>query len=186
MYYVKAGKKLKQDMLILAGDIQPTTEFSTYKFCNIILDILEGFNGKEIIAMGGIGLVTKPRKPRIFVTGNNPEIISKYKKLGNIKQDIYGAVGPIIGVTGLLVGLAEIYEADAVALLAETLGMPSFLGLEGASAMLKLLSKRFGFKFNSKALFAEIEKAEQDLLDIVKGEETKQEKPIKGDINYIG
>ena len=52
IYYAKKNGK---NLLFLAGDIQPIDEVSCYEFSDKILDILEGFKGKEIRSLGGVG-----------------------------------------------------------------------------------------------------------------------------------
>ena len=47
--YYKQYKGKKNDLLLLAGDIQPLDEQSCYAFCDKVLDIFQEFDGKEII-----------------------------------------------------------------------------------------------------------------------------------------
>jgi len=136
-------KKIKnQDFLFLAGDIQPITENGTYNFCKEILNLLEKLKIKEIITLGGIGLQKIPKKPRVFLTGTNKKIISKYKSK-ELNPKIYGTVGPIIGVAGLLLGLAQERKIPAISLLAETFGHPAYIGVKGARELINILNKKF-------------------------------------------
>ena len=161
IYYKKMPKN---DLLFLSGDIQPVDEVSSYEFCEKILDILQSYKTKEIITLGGIGLLEMPKKPRIFCTGNNKEIIKKYKKDTELNDKIYGVVGPIIGVSGLLIGLAEKRKISAIALLAETLGHPLYLGVKGAREQLKVLNKKLNLKLNLDKLDKEIKDVEEELI----------------------
>ncbi len=161
LYYKKLGNN---DLLLLAGDIQPVDEVSSYEFCEKLLDIFQQYKGKEIVTLGGIGLAEMPKKPRIFCTANNKEIIKKYKKDTELNDKIYGVVGPIIGVSGLLLGLAEKRKISAIALLAETLGHPLYLGVKGAREQLKVLNKKLNLKLNLNKLDKEIKEIEGDLI----------------------
>jgi len=105
MYYKQM--KGKPDLLFLTGDVQPIDEKSSYAFCDTILEIMEKFNGGEIITTGGIGLQEVPEHPKIFITGNDEKTIEKYAKGVKVEKKIHGVVGPIIGVTGLLLGLGQ-------------------------------------------------------------------------------
>ena len=67
-----------QDFLLMGGDVQPIDEVSSYEFSEKVLDLVEGFNTKEIITLGGIGLSEIPKKPKIYCTGNTKKIIEKY------------------------------------------------------------------------------------------------------------
>ena len=57
------------DLLLLSGDVQPIDEVSCYEFCDLVLDVLQQFGGTDVVTLGGIGLRTPPKKPRVFITG---------------------------------------------------------------------------------------------------------------------
>ncbi len=184
IYYKKAGRK---DMLFLAGDIQPIDEQSCYEFCNRTLDLLEKHNCKEIITMGGIGLQRIPENPVVYCTSNTKDIIKRYTAT-NLNNNIYGVVGPIIGVSGLLVGLAKHKKIPAIALLAETFGHPTYLGIKGARAILLILNQKLGLGLDLKQL-------DKEIIDIEKEIKTKtkqltmlqsNKKSMTTELNYIG
>lgn len=189
-------KKLKgkHDLLLLAGDIQPIDEESCYKFTDEILDMCEEYKVKEIITIGGIGLQTIPKHPVIYCTGNDHKIIEKYKKGTSINEKLYGVVGPIVGVTGILLGLSQPREIPAIAMLAETFGHPMYLGVKGSREILKVLNKKIGLKLNLKDLDKEISTLEKEMLkrteefsNISKRTAIKKLKSkIKGETSYIG
>lgn len=190
--YYKQFKGKRNDILLLAGDIQPTDEVASYEFTDKILDIFEKLDGKEIITLGGIGLATVPKKPKIYCTGNSKEIIKKYKNGTGINDKLYGVVGPIIGVSGLLLGMAEKRNIKAVSFLAETFGHPLYLGIKGAKEIVKVLDKKLWLKMDIKKLEKEIDEAESEMMKITKGltDVSKQTalKKIKDkfDLSYIG
>jgi len=192
IFYKKyAGKK--QDLLLLGGDVQPTDEVSSYEFSEKILDLIAGFKGKEIITLGGIGLGEVPKKPIVYCTGSSKKIVKKYKnKLVN--DQLYGVVGPIVGVSGLLVGLAKKRNMEGIAFLAETYGHPMYLGIKGAREILKVLDNSLGLKINMKRLDKEIKEIEQDMMKKTDqlSEVSKQtalnklKNKIGSDVDYIG
>ncbi len=157
----------KQDLILLAGDVQPTDEVSSYEFCEKMLDLCEEYKVKEIVTLGGIGLQDIPKEPKVYCTGNNKDLIDKYKKISangaKLDNNIYGVVGPIIGVSGLLLGLAEKRKIVAIALLAETFGHPMYLGIKGARETIKVLNSRLGLKLDLKELDKEIEDIEKEV-----------------------
>ncbi|MAG50921.1 hypothetical protein CL621_04790 [archaeon] len=177
-----------KSFLFLTGDIQPLDEESCYEFCDQILDIFQKFKGKEIITLGGIALQKVPKLPKIFYTANKKEMISKYKVKG-INNNLFGVVGPIIGVSGLLLGLAGQREISAVSFLAETFAHPTYLGVKGAKEIVKTLNKLFNFKLDTKQLGKEVSPVEKEIKSKVK-ELEKVSKQIKQyntkDTNYIG
>ncbi len=167
--YYKQFKDKRNDLLLLAGDIQPTDEVASHEFVEIILNIFEKFKGKEIITLGGIGLAVTPKKPKIYCTGNSKEIIKKYKNGTKLNDKLYGVVGPIIGVSGLLLGMAEKKNIKAISFLAETFGHPLYLGIKGAREIIKVLDKKLELKVDIKKLEKEIDEAESEMMKITKG-----------------
>lgn len=148
------------DLILLGGDVQPVDEASCYEFCNLVLDVFSKYSGKEIITVGGIGLQRIPKSPKLYITGTDHKAIRKYRYCLN---DIYGVVGPIIGVTGVLVGLAGRRNIPAVALLAQTFAHPAYLGIKGSREALKSISARLGIKVDISGLDREIDNLEHEL-----------------------
>ncbi len=151
------------DLLLLSGDVQPIDEVSSYKFTEKILDIIESFHAKEIITLGGIGLAEIPKKPKIYCTGNSKELIKKYKSK-DVQDNLYGIVGPIVGISGLLLGLASRRKIKAISLLAETYAHPIYLGIKGAKEILKILNDKLDLKIEVDKLEKEIEYIEKQAL----------------------
>ena len=191
VFYKKFGNK-KNDIIFLAGDIQPIDEVSSYEFSEKMLDLVEKFGGKEIITLGGIGLSDVPKQPKMFCTGSSKEIIKKYKDGADDK--LYGVVGPIVGITGLLVGMAPKRKMNAIAFLAETYGHPMYLGIKGAREILKILNKNLNLKINIKKLDEEIKEVETEIVkrsgELAKVTKQTALKKLQGKIgketSYIG
>ena len=59
------------------------------------------------------------------------------------EEDIFGVVSPIIGVSGILLGLGKKRGVKGISLLAETFYHPLYLGVKGAKEILQLLEKNF-------------------------------------------
>jgi proteasome assembly chaperone (PAC2) family protein len=191
LYY----KKMKgRDLLLLTGDVQPIDEVSCHEFCEQLLDEAMKLKVSEIVTIGGIGLQDEPKKPKVFCTGNDKAIVEKYCKGTGLTNKIYGVVGPIIGVSGLLLGLSKRRKVPAVSMLAETFSHPFYLGIKGAREVLKALNIKLGIKMNLKELDKEIKGLEGDLMQKTKelSQITKETalKRIEGkfgkDVTYIG
>ena len=183
----------KTDLLLLGGDVQPIDEVSSYEFSEKVLDLIEKFKSREIITLGGIGLADIPKKPKVYCTGNTKKIIGKYKD-EMISNNLYGVVGPIVGVSGLLLGLASRRGIDAVSLLAETYGHPMYLGIKGAKEILKVLNKKLSLNLDINKLDKEIKDIESEIMKKTEqlSEVTKQialkklQKKLGRDVDYIG
>jgi len=178
------------DLLLLGGDVQPIDEVSSYEFSEKILDLVQKFDTKEIITLGGIGLAEIPKKPKVYCTGNSKKILEKYKSK-KVHANLYGVVGPIVGVSGLLLGLASRRKIDAISLLAETYGHPMYLGVKGAREILRVLNNnlKLGIKVDKlekeiKYIEKQIVKKKEEVESISKEGGMKRLK--KGDVSYIG
>lgn len=183
----------KKDLLLLGGDVQPIDEISSYEFSEKILDIVQKFGGKEVVTLGGIGLADIPKKPMVYCTGNTKKIIERYKS-ELVSNKLYGVVGPIVGVSGLLLGLATRRNIEAISFLAETYGHPMYLGIKGAKEILKVLNNKLSLKIDVNKLDREIKDIESEIIKKTEqfSEATKQialkrlQKRLGRDVDYIG
>ena len=187
-------KKMKgRDLLLMGGDVQPIDEKGCYEFTSSVLELLETLGVREIITLGGIGLPEIPKKPRVYLTGNSRQLVNSYRRdmKGLVEKSLYGVVGPIVGVSGLLVGLSSQRKMEAACVLSETYSHPMYLGIKGAREMLIALDRKLGLKLNLKKLEKEIKAIESEILK-------RAEQPLEGqmagtflkgkgmDMNYIG
>ncbi len=163
--YAKQFKNRKNDILLIAGDVQPIDEQSCYQFSDTVLDMAQELKCSEIVTLGGIALKQVPKEPQIFLTGNNKSLIKKYQQSAKLNTKIYGVVGPIVGVSGVLVGLAGRRKIGAVSLLAETYGHPLYLGIGGAKALIRALNTKLALKLNIKKLEKELTELEHEISD---------------------
>lgn len=176
-----------KDILFLAGDVQPTEDVASYEFCDEILKIMKAQGCKEIVTIGGIGLSDLPNKPKVYITGNSRKFIDEYKKGIKVNDKIYGIVGPIIGISGLLAGLGGKFGIDVVCLLAETFGHPMYIGAKGARVVLKALDIKLGLELDFKSLDKEIKEMESDLMKRVSDLEDLAKQKTHGEsTSYIG
>jgi len=195
MYYKKL-KNSDHDVVILAGDVQPIDERSCYEFSDMVIDVVSKMDVQEIITLGGVGVHNVPKNPKVYCTANCKDIIKKYKK-GNgakLSNNLYGVVGPIIGVSGLLVGLASRKKMKAISFLAETYGHPMYIGIKGAKEIIEILNNNLTLGINTEKMKKEIEKIEKHLLKETDeggkvqklGKLSKLKRGVGGEVSYIG
>ncbi|MBU0460475.1 MAG: PAC2 family protein [Nanoarchaeota archaeon] len=185
--------KGKPDLLLLTGDIQPIDEESCYSFCEEIIKIAKKYACTEIVTTGGIGLQQVPEKPKVYCTANDKELFQQYIKKGMlVEKNIFGVVGPIVGVSGVLLGLGKRRGVKGVSLLAETFGHPMFLGIKGAKELLRVIEKKFNYGLDLKKMSKEIVQVEKELMKKTK-EWLSEDKSTpagaqakKKDMSYIG
>jgi uncharacterized protein len=179
-----------QDFLLLAGDAQPSQERASYELTHELLVFAKQFGCKKIVALGGIGLPEQPSDPRLFIASNDKKFAKEFKKHG-VSNDIFGVVGPIVGVSGLLLGLSQQHKIPAVSLLGETFGHPLYIGIKESRLMLEVLNKQFNLGVDFKELDDEIkyideEISQDDVFDSSNAvKKVRRQKPAK-DTNYIG
>jgi len=73
-------KVKKQDFLFLSGDVQPIDEPACYDFCETIIDFVKKSGCKEVVTLGGIGLQKIPKKPKVYITGTDKNMLKRSKK----------------------------------------------------------------------------------------------------------
>jgi len=157
-------KKIKgKDVLFLAGDVQPINEEHCYEFCDVLLDQLEKWKTEQIVTIGGIALKEEPKKPKVYITGAEKKNVDTFAKGIKVSKKIYGIVGPIIGVTGVLIGLAGRRKMNSVCLLCETFGHPMYIGISGAKEVLKILKDKLKLTIDLKQIDDEIAKIETEV-----------------------
>ncbi|MFP4111936.1 MAG: PAC2 family protein [Candidatus Woesearchaeota archaeon] len=187
IYYKKFRKK--RDLLLLTGETQPIDEPSCFSFCESILKNISEYHCKEIITMGGIGLRELPKNPTTYITGTSKEFVKKYKtpKLSN---DLYGKIGPIVGVSGVLVALSRMYKKQAISVLGETIAHPMYIDVRAAKEILTFINDALGLDVNLKYLDGEIKEMETQLKAIEELEIIQQtqdtHQPRKKNMSYIG
>ncbi len=192
LYYKKfKGNDGKRDLLLLTGDIQPIDEESCYTFCEEILKIAKSHGCSEVITTGGIGMQEIPEKPRVFCTSNDKALLKEYMQKGMmVEKNIFGVVGPIIGVSGILIGLGSRRGMKGVALLAETFGHPMYLGIKGAKELLKIIDNKFSLKIDMSKMSREIVEIEKELMKKTKewamAASKAGAKLKKKEVGYIG
>ncbi len=166
IWYKKFGpRSKKRDLLFLTGDIQPIDEESCFRFCEEVLKIVKEYGCSEIITTGGIGLQSIPHEAKVYVTANNSKLLKEYTaKDLNVEKNIFGVVGPIVGASGVLLGLGKRMNVKGVALLGETYGHPMYLGIKGAKEILRVIETKFSYGLNITRLSKEILEIEKELL----------------------
>lgn len=183
----------KRDLVLLGGDVQPMSEESCYSFCETLYDVLLPRGCTEVLTLGGVGLRSEPTDPHVYITGNDAKHIERIVKKTGVDPKLYGIVGPIIGVSGVLIGMGSRRQLPCASLLVETLGHPMYLGVHGGKKILTRLSKYLSLKLNLKELDKDLNDLQEDLklqsddgqpqrIDLV----SKLKGKLSRDMNYIG
>jgi hypothetical protein len=180
MYYVKRPEA-PNDLVILIGDYQGLTPDGQYELSDRTLQICRDLGVKRIYTLGGYGLGKMIEKPRVLGAATDIELVEQMKGHGVTFSKGEPGSG-IVGASGLLLGLGNLYGMRSVCLMGETSGY--FVDPKGAQAVLEVLAKILGVKID----FAELEaKAEQiDMITSKLREAEPTVEPKREDLGYIG
>lgn len=186
-YYYKNPKG--RDLILLIGDCQTYDPKGHYEIVGKILEFLKKLGCKEIITVGGFGTGKVSEKPKVFGVVTDSKTVSQYRRFG-VNFKISGKIGTIVGASGLLVGLGEIYGMKGTVLLGETTGFPIITDPTAAEAVLEILQKILKIKVDLSRLEEKV-KAMHDFLkklEEIQKEATKQIQKGKKpeELRYIG
>ncbi|PIN71896.1 hypothetical protein COV22_04570, partial [Candidatus Woesearchaeota archaeon CG10_big_fil_rev_8_21_14_0_10_47_5] len=121
--------------------------------------------------------------------------VLKYSDGSRVSNRLFGVVGPIIGISGLLLGLAKKRRIVGVSLLAETYAHPMFLGVRGAREIVRLLNSKLALGLDVRMLDFEIKrlesrkgmrKREKDFLNKSVAFLKQRKGGPRKDVTYIG
>ena len=185
-YYYK-GKD--RDLIMLIGDCQTYDPKGHYEVVGKILDFLKELGCEQLITVGGFGTGQVSEKPQVYGSVTDAEMLKKYKKIG-INFDISGQIGTIVGASGLLVGLSNLYGIKGMVLLGETTGFPIITDPTAAEAVLSVIKKMLKIKIDLTKLdekvkamhdfIKKLESIQKQAIDQIKKEKKSEE------LKYIG
>ncbi|MFH1474191.1 MAG: proteasome assembly chaperone family protein [Candidatus Aenigmatarchaeota archaeon] len=185
-YYYK-GKD--RDLIMLIGDCQTYDPKGHYEVVGKILEFLKGLGCEQLITVGGFGTGEVSEKPQVYGSVTDTEMLKKYKNIG-INFDISGQIGTIVGASGLLVGLSNLYGIKAMVLLGETTGFPIITDPTAAEAVLNVIKKMLKIKIDLTKLdekvkamhdfIKKLESIQKQAIDQIKKEKKSEE------LKYIG
>lgn len=170
-----------RDLLLLSGDQQAATGVGHYRLTEAVLDLATDFSVESIYALGGVP------------TG---ELIEEYGVLGavsdsNLREPLEDVgvefrenepAGGIVGISGLLLGIAKRRGISATCLMGETSGY--LVDPKSARVVLEVLQNMLDFKVD----FTSLDERADDMEEVVgKIQEMEQQSlPTDDDLRYIG
>ncbi len=158
-------KKLrKRSVVFLRGDLQPLTVEGQYEVAAKILSFAKSLGVTRVVAMAGYavqktgGSSQGTQKPGVYCASTNKKFGEEFRKAGAKPS---AGVVPIVGMAGLVPALARVYGLNGACLLVETPG--TTIDPNGAKALVELLGKWLGEKFDSRELEKRAKRAEKML-----------------------
>ncbi len=187
-FYYYRDKKGKRDIIIITGDIQSMTPNGHYEIVSAMLDFIAKYRVKEIFTLGGFGIGTIPKAPKVLGAATDVSVKKKYsdKHKYGIGFESGEKVGIIIGASGLLLGLGKLRGLKGMCLMGETLSRPMFTDTRAASAVLSVLSKAIGLKVDMKDIETRSDEMDKAIEKAHHMEKHMIEKMKKDEFRYIG
>jgi len=180
LYYLQRPQSAN-DIVIMVGDYQGLTPDGQYELSDKTLKLAKDLGVRKIFTLGGYGLGKMIEKPRVLGAATDDDLVEEMKKYGVTFSKGEPGSG-IVGASGLLLGLGNLYGMRSACLMGETSGY--FVDPKGAQAVLEVLAKILDVKIDFKELEA---KAEQ--IDIITSKLREAEpapEPKREDLGYIG
>lgn len=184
-YAWKSNSTKANDLIIVVGDYQSTSNVGHYEISGIILELALKYNVQRIYTLGGYGIGQLVEEPVVIGAVNNPKLIAEMKQLGVLfKENEPG--GGIIGASGLLLGLAQLKGLDAICLMGETSGY--LVDPKSAQKVLNVLTKALGIKVSMQAMedrARDMEKIVAKLREMEQAKLMPELPPTEEDLRYI-
>ena len=154
-FYYWQNEQRENDLILLTGDTQAQTIEGQYEVARSILDYAESKGVKLVITVGGYKTEVKDT-PRVVAASTNHEVLKTALESGAISSP---PGNPIVGISGLLLGLARMRNTDALCLLGETPGyMPD---PRAAEKILNVITTLLRIEVDLDGLEREIDKSQQ-------------------------
>ncbi len=180
LYYVHRPEA-DNDIVIMTGDYQGLTPEGQYELSDKTLQVIRELGVLRMFTLGGYGLGKMIEKPRVLGACTDIDMVDEMKRYGVTFSKGEPGSG-IVGASGLLLGLGNLYSMRSVCLMGETSGY--LVDPKGAQAVLEVLSKILKVEIDFAALE---EKAHQiDMITSRLKETEPAPEPKREDLGYIG
>lgn len=184
IYYWSNPGENSRDLLLLTGDAQPQSIEGGYIIVSELLNYFKEKGVDTVIALGGYQSLSKNPTPMVVGASTNREMLEQLKNAG---ARVGGWGNPVVGLAGIIVGLAEFYDLNGICLLGETSGY--VVDVKSTGEVLRVLSKLLNVGISLEGLKRDILREIGEAISEVEAEMKSLEKTIdrmKGEsITYI-
>ena len=141
-FYRARPKGLAYDLILVTSDAQPAAPLGQHELSGQVLDLAVKHGAERVVTIAAYVLSPHETKPSVVGVGVNAEAVEFLRSHGiEVLSD-----GMIVGMNGLLLGLAGAMGLGGFGLLGATSG--GFLDPNASGAVLKTLSELFGFELD--------------------------------------
>jgi len=166
------SKRKGGDLIILVGDVQPTSPEAQHEVMNAILDFFESIGGKTIFTLGGYSIGKIVEKPRVLGAVTDKKLIPLLKK----HHVVCGGIdGSIVGAAGLLLGIGKLRGMEGACLMGETHG--SYIDHKAAKCIIEVLNSLLQLSIDTTKLEKKVKESEE-VIKKLEEEARKGEAPV--------
>ncbi|MCL4332895.1 MAG: proteasome assembly chaperone family protein [Candidatus Thermoplasmatota archaeon] len=180
LYYKKFPKK--NDLLVLVGDFQGTTQEGQYEMSYFILELAKTFNVSLVYTLGGYSTGKIVETPRVLGAVTNLELLQNLLDSGVVFPKGEPG-GGIVGSAGVMLGLGkELFDFKGACLMGETSGY--FADPKGAKEVVKVLKNLLGLEVD----ISDLEERSRQIEQITERmqEDVQAKIQQKDDLGYFG
>jgi uncharacterized protein (TIGR00162 family) len=173
----------KQDLILLEGNAQAGTPQGHHEVAEKVIDFAEDAESNKIVTVGGYGTGDVVESPSVFGAVSKDELMEEQPETVKFEHD----VGQVVGISGLLIGLARERGTDGICLLGET---PGFLMSDPKSteSVLHAMEELLDLELDYSQLEDKVEESQEVLKKLQNLKKTKkpEEEQQSSDLGYIG
>lgn len=179
IHAVSAGEA---GLLVLTGDHQAQDAVGHYGLAETVLDVAERVGVRDLYTLGGIPTGELIDEYDVVGAATTEDKRERLEADGLVEFRADEPAGGIVGVSGLLLGLAERREIPAACLMGETSGY--LVDPKSARAVIKVLQELLGFE----VAFDSLEKRADEMEAVVRKIQEMDDgaTPTDEDLRYIG
>lgn len=185
--YLHRNSDLKQDILLVSGDFQPSTSQGIYEFSDRIAETFKKLNVSKVVATGAYVPGEYPETPKVFVSSTGSKFQDFFTELDYI---VPMSDGVINGANGVIPAWAKLkYGIEGVCLLAETVPLLR-LDPRASKLIIEVLNDRFDIKADVSELEEKIEEMkgifDQVKYHLLQQRERQEPRDESESASYIG
>jgi hypothetical protein len=165
---------LKKDIILATADAQAASSLGQHKLSGEIVDAAAEQGAGTVITMAAYVLSLKESRPTVVGTVTDAKTAKTLQEHGVALLDS----GMIVGMNGLLVGLAGARGMQGFCLLGATRG--GLLDVRATEEVLKILAKVLGFKLNLADL-----QTYSSIVSKLKPPKLRMPKDVEEEVSYI-
>ncbi|MCJ7761578.1 PAC2 family protein [Candidatus Bathyarchaeota archaeon] len=147
----------KPHVILLTGDTQPNP-WGQYNIAKSVLDFVEGFKCRTVVAVGGYALQRREMEI-VYAVGSEPSIVSDLKEKFNVQP---AQSGMIKGAFGVTLGLGKGRNLKCLGLLGATVG--TYPDLRASRNVIRMVASMFDLP----VVLSDIDKKIEDMDSRVK------------------